>query len=278
MIMPVKKTPMWLIERVAQGELSPAETQEIRDQLAAQGRSLDDELAALLVSNREILARLPRETMGAAIHRRASAEHQRRFRLPVVVAPLVLAGSVALAMFITRGSDRSVVRERLGEADDDVILKGDVLHSPRLLVYRQKTGPVPGSPSSERLYDGAHVARGDLLQLAYDKTPEGLFAVLLSIDGAGKVTQHLPEEGARTATPLTSVLEIRLPSAYELDDAPNFERFLLITSTQSFAVTFALDAARALAGGPAGKTQPLALGPAYRQTSILLHKIGKGAP
>lgn len=117
------------------------------------------------------------------------------------------------------------------------------------------------------------------MQLAYDRSPDGLFGVLLSVDGAGRITQHLPEEGARASAPLTSVREIPLPSAYELDDAPEFERFVLVTAAQPFAIGVVLDAARALAKhGPSAQTLPLDLGPGFHQTSVLLRKASKGTP
>ena len=105
---------------------------------------------------------------------------------------------------------------------------------------------------------------------------DGRYGVLLSIDGAGRVTQHLPEPGASAASTLHAPSEIRLPSAYELDDAPGFERFLLITSTQPFPVAAALDAARSLAGqGQSARTAPLPLPPAFHQTSVLLGRPAK---
>lgn len=277
-------TPAWLIERVAQAELPDEEVRAIRDRLAGEGRSLDQELAALQASNREILARCPRDTMAAAIRRRAAAPASgRRFRLPLLLAPTALAGAVALAIVVARGSDGRLTSHPGGTptGEDEITIKGDALRSPRLLVYRQrqKPGSVPGSTASERLGDGAQAASGDLLQLAYDKAPEGLFGVLLSLDGAGRVTQHLPEEGARASAPLTSVREIPLPSAYELDDAPDFERFVLITAPRPFAIAVALDAARALAAqGMAAQKAPLALDADFHQISVLLHKTGKGAP
>jgi hypothetical protein len=89
---------------------------------------------------------------------------------------------------------------------------------------------------------------------------------------------HLPEEGARASAPPTSVRKIHLPAAYDLDDAPGFERFVLATSPQPFAVSVALDAARALAGqGASARTLP-PLDLSYRRTSVLLHNIAKGAP
>jgi hypothetical protein len=149
--------------------------------------------------------------------------------------------------------------------------------SPRLWVYRQRT--VAADQEPESLSDGARAARGDVLQLAYAAGRDGRYGVVLSLDGAGRVTQHLPEPGASAAASLRSPSEIRLPSAYELDDAPGFERFLLITSTQPFPVAAALDAARALAGQrQSARTAPLPLPPAFQQTSVLLQKTSKGTP
>jgi hypothetical protein len=279
------KTPTWLIERVAQDELDADEVRQIRERLAAEGRSMDDELDALRKSNREILTQLPRAMMGTAIRSRAeraaSSAKASRWRPAMLIAPMALAGSVALAIVMVRGEGGGQVTSphTPSAMDEEIGIKGDVLRSPRLLVYRQKPGQGPGLGGSERLSDGARAARGDLLQLAYDKSPDGLFGVLLSIDGAGRITQHLPEEGARTPAPLTSVREIPLPSAYELDDAPAFERFILVTATQPFAIGVVLDAAQALAKrGPSAQNLPLELGPSFRQTSVLLHKTSKGAP
>ena len=103
--------------------------------------------------------------------------------------------------------------------------------------------------------------------------------MLLSIDGAGRVTLHLPDERARSAAPLRAVREIPLPSAYELDDAPGFERFVLVTSPAPFSVADVRQAAKSLvARGRDARTLPLALAPAIQQTSVLLHKTSKGTP
>jgi hypothetical protein len=281
MTMHEKKTPAWWLERAAQGELAGPEVEELRERLAAEGRSMDRELSALRDSDRHILAELPRQSMGEAIRRRAAqtAPSKPGFRLTVLLAPTVLAGAVALAVFVVRGP--GATHSPLGHpaADEQITIKGDVARSPRLVVYRRKSAQTSGVPGSERLPDGARAARGDVLQLAYDKAPDGLYGVLLSLDGAGRVTQHLPEEGARAAARLIAVREVPLPSAYELDDAPEFERFILIASPQPFAVGGALEAARALASqGASAQTLPLALGADYRQTSILVHKTGKGSP
>lgn len=277
-----KKIPPWLLERMAQGELDSAEVADLRARLAAEGRSLDEELEGLRQSDRQILDRLPRDSMGAAIRRRAAKDAQvgPRSRLSMLFPPLALAGALGLVILVARGLGDNGSGPAPGRASDDevTIIKGDLPRSPQLLVYRQRPDRASAT-ASELLSDGASGARSDLLQLAYSKAPEGLYGVLISIDGAGKVTQHLPEEGARQAAVLTSLRELRLPSAYELDDAPDFERFVLITASRPFAITVALDAAKALARrGDAARTQPLPLGPGFRQTSLLLNKTRGGTP
>ncbi len=270
-----KKTPTWLLERVAQGELDEGEIEELRSRLSAEDRSLDDEVRALRESDREILARLPRESMLASIRRRAGATDTRPRRM-MLILPLALAGSAAMLLLFARGGTPG---GHVTGADEDTTIKGDTFSSPRLLVYRQRQGQAAGASSSEVLSDGIRGARGDLLQLAYDKAPDGVYGVLLSVDGAGRVTQHLPEEGASQSPPLTRGREVRLPSAYELDDAPGFERFVLVTAPKPFAVGVALDAARALAGrGVQARALALPLATGFHQTSLLIDKTREGNP
>ena len=276
-----KKVPTWLLERAAQGELAAPQVDELRMRLAAEGRSLETELAALATSNQEIHAQVDKDRAVAEIRRRAARPAERpwqRRSLNLFIAPLALAGSLGIGLMMLRpGHEFSPSHPGGAQPAEYVGFKGDKRPSPRLWVYRQRT--VANQEQPERLSDGARAARGDLLQLAYAAGPDGRYGVLLSIDGAGRVTQHLPEPGASAAAALRSPNEIHLPTAYELDDAPGFERFLLITSAQPFPVASALDAARSLAGqGSSARTAPLPLSPEFHQTSVLLQKTSKGTP
>ena len=97
--------------------------------------------------------------------------------------------------------------------------------------------------------------------------------MLLSIDGAGTVTQHWPEPGRTRAAPLRVGGEVRLPSAYELDNAPAFERFFLVRADESFDVAPILEAARGLATrAPVARRAPLPLPPRFKQVSLALEK------
>ena len=259
-------TPEWLVERLALGELDAEAAADVRARLAAEGRDVDAELARLAASSREILEAHPPARIAAAVRARAAAQPGAwRWR---VGAPLVLASAVALVLVLRPAPHANF--DATGDAPEQVTIKGDA--NARVVVYR-RAGTV-----SERLRDGTPAARGDLLQLAY-LAGDARFGALLSIDGRGHVTVHWPEAGAEIAAPLSARGEVRLPSAYELDDAPAFERFFLVTADAPFPVAPVLEAARALAAHPAeARARALPLPSSLRQASLTLDKIRKETP
>ncbi len=259
-------TPQWLVERPALGELDDAAAADVRARLAAEGRDVDAELARLAASSREILNDHPPARVVAAVRARA-ADGRRGARRWLVGAPVALAGAVALVL-VARPAPHA--KTPTTEAPEQITLKGDA--NARVVVYRR------AGELSERLRDGTRAANGDLLQLAY-LAGDASFGALLSIDGRGHVTAHWPEPGVEIAAPLSAKGEVRLPSAYELDDAPAFERFFLITSDAPFPMTAALNAARALAARPAAaRVGALALPPSLHQASLTLEKTRKETP
>ena len=142
---------------------------------------------------------------------------------------------------------------------------------PHLVVYRKRAG------RTERLPPQARAAAGDLLQLGYVAAGQA-HGVILSVDGRGAVTQHFPAPGS-TATALAPHGQQALPQAYELDDAPDFERFFFVTSRAPLDPAPLLAAARRLAQPPSSaRASRLALDPALDrdpavgQVSFLLTK------
>ena len=114
--------------------------------------------------------------------------------------------------------------------------------SPRLLIHRQTDA------GSEALAPGARVQRGDLLQLSYSAA--GMrYGAVMSVDGRGVVTQHLPEAGAH-AVALSAGSLVPLPHSYELDDAPDFEHFVFVTAPEPFALAPVEDALRSAPAVP----------------------------
>jgi hypothetical protein len=264
------KTPDWLLERLALGELDAAAAADVRGRLAAEGRDADAEIAALAVSNREILAAHPPARVAAAVRARAT----RPARRWLAIAPLVLAGAAAVVLV---ARPHRAIKTTGGATDDlgleDATPKGTARAATATLgVYRH------GADGDERLADGAPAAPGDLLQLTY-RAGSDRFGVLLSIDGRGHVTLHWPDAGEAVAARLGGKGEVRLPSAYELDDAPAFERFILVTAEAPFSVAAAADAARALAAKPdAARVSSLSLPGDLHQISHTIVKTRKETP
>lgn len=141
-------------------------------------------------------------------------------------------------------------------------IKGD----PVLTIDRMAAG------RSERLRDGADVHAGDRLQLQYGAAEREQGAIV-SIDGRGTATLHFPDDV--TASPrLASGGLVALDHSYELDDAPQFERFFFVTVPRGreLSVAAVMAAAEALADAPAAMQQPLKLPAGYEQVAITLHK------
>ena len=143
------------------------------------------------------------------------------------------------------------------------------LSQTQLLVYRKIQDRV------ETLSDGEKARAGDLLQLAYVAT-EDLYGMILSIDGRGVVTLHLPESKG-DSTQLELSRQSLLPSAIELDDAPEFERFFFLTSDSPIDVDGILQEAQDLAKNLEQVRQNnLDLPENFQQYSVLILK-GEGS-
>jgi hypothetical protein len=137
---------------------------------------------------------------------------------------------------------------------------------PRLLLHRFVAGQI------EPLAEGAEVRAGDLVQASYLAAGRS-HGVVLSLDGRGRVTLHFPDR-PRDSTRLEPSRETPLGHAFELDDAPAFERFVFITAPEPIDTARVLTAAQALAREPdAAPGGRLALPAGLGQTSVLLRKM-----
>ena len=147
------------------------------------------------------------------------------------------------------------------------LVKGEQLidlSKTQLLVYRKIDDSV------EMLADAQAASEGDLLQLAYVAGGAG-HGVILSIDGRGMISLHFPSE-RDGSTHLEQNRKILLPHAIELDDAPDFERFFLISSQGPINVPQILEIAGNLADGGDLSHSPLDLPKGVNQFSCLILK------
>lgn len=239
-----RATPDLLLERYRLNELPDAARAAIERE-AAGDPVLQARLEALDRSDAEVLERYAPHTL---IGRRSTRRRGAR--------GLVLTGAFAailLAVLV-------MMPRRPVAMDNETRIKGGVAGRPGLVVYRRTPA------GSERLADGDVAHPGDLLRIGYNSAGR-TYGVILSIDGTGAVTTHLPPAGDFSASLAAGDVHL-LDSSYELDAAPRIERFYLVTGTHPFKVAPVLAAARRAGGAP--DTLPLPAG--LEQVTFAVHK------
>jgi hypothetical protein len=242
------------IERWLLGELTDAERSRVESALST------EEQARLRREDGELRSALLARQSPAEFARRVRARRPARRSAMWIAAPALTAAAALVAVLQSApaeqsGTPPSVVDEAPGERSKGL--------RPQIHVYRRTERDV------EELHEGATVHPHDLLQLGYVGAGRR-FGALISIDGAGAVTTHLPSSGS-VATALAHHGEQLLPSAYELDAAPRFERFLFVTADEPFDLAPLLDVARKLPRDRA-ESGPLPLAPRFAQQSLRLRK------
>jgi len=247
-----ERVPDWLLERFALGELPPERLDAVRARLEAEPGGLE-RLDALRASNAEILRTLPPRVAAAGIRERLDRARAPAGRRLWALIPAA-AALIALVSIVPPEQSATGPDERV-EAPEVTRKKG---LGPQLWIHRQ------GDGGATRLRDGAAAAEADLLQISYVAGPAE-WGLIFSVDGGGVVTMHT--DGA---APLEPEGRVALARSYELDDAPDFERFFFVSGEQPFEAEPVIDAALATGAGEA-----LALEEDLYQVSITLWK---GAP
>lgn len=269
------KTPTKLssyrLERFALGELDADEQNEIENALRASNRSPEQVKAEIEASNAEILAQYPPQMMAARVQaelqktpRKAPAK-PRYFAAALTATTLTAALVAALVLPTNMPSDdqpetNAPKTPQVFAPEPGIRYKGT---GPALQIWRQtETGP-------ERLENNAAVSTGDRLQVRFQAAgaPHG---VIVSIDGRQQTTLHFPDfEGGDTSlAPGASTLN----HSYQLDDAPDFERFFFITSAAPLDSSAILDALEELARQSNADTAPLTLSDELLWTDFLVEK------
>ena len=249
-----------MLEQYNLRELSPGQERFVREELQ-RDEILRARLAALERSDDEIRSSYPAERVVPQIRERMlreGAEGDRHARRVPTLAWAVPVAVIALFLFLFP----LVTRQ-----PDDTRLKGI---APHLLVFRKTPA------GAEELRPGAVARRGDVLQLSYS-AGDARYGVIFSVDGRGTLTWHVPAGytgGARAAPPLDPKGPVVLPSAYELDDAPGFERFFLVYASQPFDVSVVDLVAHTLSTHPVGDRGVLSLPRGLGQFTLLLKKQG----
>jgi hypothetical protein len=231
----------WQLERLAHGDLPAEQAARLRARLEQEPGGVA-RLAALLESDREIVQRLPPAVVAAEVRRRLARAPGRRPTPSWMWAFQGLALGAAGLLLVMGGLrfGRQLTPQGAAEAESEVTREKGTKR-PHLAVFRKQ------NDHADRLASGAAVHAGDVVQLAYFSAGRP-FGVIVSIDARGTITPHLPAAAAGSAVRLAEPGETLLPSSYELDNSPGFERFVLVTGPAPFATAAVIESLRP--GGP----------------------------
>lgn len=159
-------------------------------------------------------------------------------RSPKLIYSISAASVSVMAAFVIFFNLPGIFTGNIPVKNDDVTrIKG---MEPGISIHR-KTGS-----SIEELKDMTKASQGDLLQIGYISTGEYKYGTILSTDGRGSVTLHFPEsESGETLIKVNR--KVMLKRAYELDDSPDYEKFILIISKKPIDVKSIIEKAKILA-------------------------------
>jgi len=190
--------PDWKIERYLLGELPEAEMQALKN---LENDELRLQIEQLKKSNEELLAKYPYKRKFTVL-----------FNVPLRLAAIFL---LCASAFIAILSGKDIY-------EDGTRVKG---LKTGLEIWRKT------AEQTEQLADNSEAKAGDLLQIRY--TALEPYGALFSLDGNGTLTVHLAGKNGKAAS-LEAGKPISLENAYELDNAPKFETFYLITASKEF--------------------------------------------
>jgi len=220
----------WTLERYMLGDLSAAESEAIGVQ-ERDDTALRERLAAMRRNNAEILESYPpawmaRRVATAYAQRTAQAKKPRTNILPRFAIPVVVC--VALLILLPIGLRTVPKSGQSTDIDYEDRVKGVGLKTPVLEVWRKE------GDTARKLAPLSFAKAGDLVQLRY-AVPEFCYGALVSVDSRKLLTVHLSGVSG-AAAPLTPGGFVALDMSYQLDDAPQFEVFYLITASEKFDV------------------------------------------
>ena len=257
-----------LLEKYRLGEITKEEMAWLEEAYPDR-EVLEQELAKLEASDAEILKKYKPSDIAAQIESRLQEKPENKVRSFSAFKALrysAVAAAAVLVLVLGFSLNRPVTDTgnyvQASESLSTERIKG---LKPTIKIYR-RTGD-----TAEILANRDKASEKDLLQIEYI-AGSFKYGVIFSIDGRGTVTLHFPTYSG-VAAELDNNGAILLPYAYELDDAPDFERFFFVTGGSGFDLDEILDAAYELASkGQSARREFLDISDSYYQTTILLKK------
>jgi hypothetical protein len=217
------RIPDIILERYILKELDPKKMDEIRE-LCENNPDIASRVMEIRKSNEEILRTYPDDKITAEIMHKYELQNPagKRQRSNLVkylriIPPVAVAAAAAVVFILLPAVKKDVA---IIDTNDITRIKG---RETVLYLYRKnRNGEI------DLMKNNSSAKAGDLLQIGCSSM-ENAYGVILSIDGRGKVTLHYPKN-EKQSTKLPAGKKYLLENSYELDDAPEFERFFFITS------------------------------------------------
>ena len=272
------KIPGWLLERYLLGELPKSKLKKIRIQLK-ENPNLREEIERLEKSDKNTLEKYSPTSIVPEIMSRYNKEKNSEKNInratPIFFKRVLYFSQVFVSALVIFFIGLQIYKGNLSPSKNIEFVKGTRVKGLQNLHANMKTTHLiihrKTNSNIELLENGVKAKAGDLLQLAYVAAKES-HGVIFSIDGNCTVTLHFPDK-KNGSTALKQRKKVFLASAYELDDAPEFERFFFITSNSEIDVEQIIKSADALAKNPGSlKNGTIELKKAQNQYTILIKK------
>ena len=177
-----------------------------------------------------VAGKLAANKISAATSETTTSNSKNILKFPAVRFVSYAAAAVLLAaIMIPAGLKNSKISATQAPTER---VKGNasaVSKNPQINLYRQKGLEI------QALKDGDFAHAGDVIQITYN-AGQDLYGVIFSVDGNGNITRHFPENSWQSGKLENQVSEVPLDFSYELDNAPDFECFVMVTSKKQFSL------------------------------------------
>jgi hypothetical protein len=231
--------PDIMLERYVLEELDIKKMDEIRE-LCNKDPLVASRVLEIKESNEEILNAYPEDKITAEIMHKFEAQnvvYKKRQIIPKIylriIAPIAVAAVAVVVIMLP------AVKHEVAYIDPNDITREKGSEMSIYLYRKNRNGEI------DIMKNGSKAKPGDLLQISYSSLKNG-YGVIFSIDGRGKVTLHYPAD-EKSSTKLDIGKKHLLDNSFELDDAPDFERFFFVTSLNEINTASVIFSAELLA-------------------------------
>jgi len=253
----MRKIPDIVLEQYILGELPSDKMKDIKSLLRSDD-SLRKRIELIEKSNNDFRKKYSFEKTGipAALSAGKKKKDLYHYRKIFIFPSAAVAIAACTLIFIK-------VMPIFETIDNSVIIKGN---TENLFLYRKNGN------QADFLKNGDTAKKDDIVQIAY-QIPKERNCIIFSIDGNSGVTLHYSSSG-NSIQDNSKTGKTFVPESYQLDDAPYYERFFMITSDAeirrdeilSRAKKFALDRDKAV-------YESFPVEKSFSQQSVLIVKV-----